>query len=356
MNRFSKTLLMAAMMAAGVASAAVPTPVPPVNSTTDNFTMLDGGGGMVGSNSVGFTWDGTTLTPGNFIASASNAGISNAFQFFGYVWTAHDVKVLGAGSYTTPEGYAFTVAAGQLGMYMLFDWGITADIGVVEICEQGTFTTTGAAVWDCASTDGDGDGIRGIAMNNGPFVGFNANFNLNFAPYYGSVSVPVAYQIQNQAEVLEAGLPSVVNKPATTVLTFDRNYATFEISYADGVTTFNPGDVVTVTIPLTNVPNGATLYLVDGNGFHLTTATFDANAKTVTYDITKGGNGDTCPADMTKICDPVGVGVPPVAAAVLGNAGSAGGGCVTDPAGRDVGLLVTLLAGLGYTGWRRRRS
>ena len=42
-------------------------------------------------------------------------------------------------------------------------------------------------VWDLMSKDVDGDGVNGLGMIDGPFGGFNANFNLRVVPVPAAV-------------------------------------------------------------------------------------------------------------------------------------------------------------------------
>jgi hypothetical protein len=88
------------------------------------------------------------------------------------------------------QNYTFTVAAGQIGGHMLFDWNTTANIDVVEVWNTNEVfgpskLYTGAAtcnnpltVWNLMSSDWDGDGKNGGAMIDGPFTQFSANFNI----------------------------------------------------------------------------------------------------------------------------------------------------------------------------------
>ena len=175
-------------------------------STGNNFTMLDGTGSNVGgTNDVVFTWDGTFNT--SVATAVENATLSSQTPFFGNNWTAHDVMIYGPGSYTIftdcPAGepdcgtgvpYNVTVPPGQVMAHMLFDWGPSTNIDVIEVWDADTFgpssidvgggSTTDPwsaepnTVWTFMSTDWDGDGINGASMVDGPFVGFNANFNL----------------------------------------------------------------------------------------------------------------------------------------------------------------------------------
>ena len=145
-----KTLLAAALIVAtGSASAA-------------NFTMLDGGGGTVGV-------DNTTTDIRDF--GTGTWTLSSATPFFGVNWVAHSGTVYDtAGNYTfdTVQGgtYSVDLAAGYTLGHILFNWGATADIDVVNI-------------WDAAgnSIDVDGDGVSGLGMIDGAFIGFNANFS-----------------------------------------------------------------------------------------------------------------------------------------------------------------------------------
>ncbi len=112
-----------------------------------NFTLTDPLGDILtgGANDVIAHWDGslnTTATGDNFnmlMKSESDA------PFFGFPWTAHDIRVFGPGSYSlntscsaaelqistdpascagVPGGVPFTltVGPGQVGAHMLIDW------------------------------------------------------------------------------------------------------------------------------------------------------------------------------------------------------------------------------------------
>ena len=109
-----------------------------VTFSNSNFTMIDPGGSTFGgTNDIVAGWDGTVntnVTSTNFnmtLGSASN------YPFFGFPWSAHDISVLGPGSYSfdttcsagqvqsgmancggTPDQYLnLTVGAGQLGAH-----------------------------------------------------------------------------------------------------------------------------------------------------------------------------------------------------------------------------------------------
>lgn len=77
-----------------------------------------------------------------------------------------------------------------MGAHMLFNWGASANIDVVNIwtpsevfgpsslwtgtCGSNSATTA----WNWMSKDWNGDGFNGAGMTDGPFMGVNANFNV----------------------------------------------------------------------------------------------------------------------------------------------------------------------------------
>jgi len=215
-----------------------------------NFTMLSGGGGVVGgANDVDMTWDGNGYTASSdYVGPGMQASNVTAFQasttgFFGHTWTAHDIQVFTPGTYSfdtaigggNPEAgiTTATVGAGQLGMHMLFDWNGNLNIDVFVVASPssmfgaglllstvkntkgelkcsssftGTITKnclydganygstppTKSQVWMMASTDPDGDGVNGVPMaTGGPFAGFNANFNATMAGTPDPTVIPV---------------------------------------------------------------------------------------------------------------------------------------------------------------------
>ena len=188
---------------------------------SSNFTMLDGTGTTFGgTNDVTANWDGTlntAVTDTNF-----NMELGSSFNFFGFPWSAHHIRVFGSGSYRFDSscGVAqieagtavcgggpmldLSVGSGQVGAHMLFDWNINQNMDIVLLWDMdGVFTDTlpgelylGPAgpvpaadtIYDLVSRDVDGDGIAGASMVDGAFQGFSANFNLRAAP----VPVPAA--------------------------------------------------------------------------------------------------------------------------------------------------------------------
>lgn len=188
----------------------------------DNFTMLSGPDAITGgSTDVSGTLDTSKICT---TTACTDFGLtlSSAQQFFGHTWTAHDIRVFAPGDYTFDStcstaqirgGTAncgggpadmlhMSVGPGQLGAHMLFDWnvqpsGANANIDVAIVWDiNGAFTGNplytasgaapwdGSTIWNLVSTDDDGDGVRGIPMVDGAFVGSSANFNLNPSPTF----------------------------------------------------------------------------------------------------------------------------------------------------------------------------
>jgi hypothetical protein len=146
--------------------------------TTDGFVMMTSYGKQ--ANPSGNDTDITGSIGGGTWSVASTK------PFFKKIWTAHGGTTFGPGTYTidTVEGpvVTFTVGAGQVGGHILFDWDTTTNIDVVNVWDVSGNTYT--------SRDWDMDGkntyypvypgepnVRGGEMVDGPFGGFNANFN-----------------------------------------------------------------------------------------------------------------------------------------------------------------------------------
>ena len=241
MSMKKSVLATAILMALG--SGAASAAFTEVVTTGNNFTMVALTGGLQGgTNDVTFTWDGTLNTS---VAGAHvNATFESPTPFFGNTWTAHDVKLFGAGTYTfdtttptNPSGqqgggtYTLVVPTGYVGGHMLFDWSTTQNIDVIELWKMndswfnnmGTYganlktpfcnglpgsggCSTGApaagsntrtTVWGGVSidTDQDADNWNGTKMIDGAFVGSSANFNMNgiqATPLVAAVPVPAA--------------------------------------------------------------------------------------------------------------------------------------------------------------------
>ena len=240
---YSRTKLAAAIVLA-LSSATASAEMFELGGGANNFTMLTPAGGRVGgTNDVTVMWDGTF---NDSVATAvTNMTISSPTEFFNALWSAHDVQVFGPGSYTfeaclddgskigtTPCGnpnydptdlstitnpLTMNVAEGQVGVHMLFDWNGSNNIDVVNVWDMnavwgygpndgsstsylegadlGCFpagkggdptspecTALFATEWLFASTDVNGNGVPGHGMVDGPFTGFNANFNVSAVP------------------------------------------------------------------------------------------------------------------------------------------------------------------------------
>jgi len=139
-------------------------------ASAGEFLMIDGAGGVVDSNDGGAGSVATTTDTRNF--GAGTWTLSSTDTFFGSNWTAHSGTVYNTpGIYKfdaieTNQAYVVDLQAGYTMGHILFNWGVTADIDVVNI-------------WDAAgdSIDSDGNALRGIGMVDGAFPGFSANFN-----------------------------------------------------------------------------------------------------------------------------------------------------------------------------------
>lgn len=158
----------------GLGSAAHAAPM-----TSATFTILDPTGAPVGVPDTGVTGS----------IGGGTWSVASTTLFFGAAWTAHSGTTFGPGTYTIPGvgGGTYTnivVGPGQVGGYILFDWASTINIDVVNVWDTGF---TGLCGQEYCSSDVDGDGIPGIGMINGPFPGFNANFDFTVVPVPAAV-------------------------------------------------------------------------------------------------------------------------------------------------------------------------
>lgn len=153
------------------------------HSATGDFVIIDSYGVPVGS------------PDDQVIASISYPGngstVSSPTPFLGTLWTAHNITTYQNGTYTvdTVEGgtYTFTVGVNQIGVHLLFNWGVNQNIDVINVWDV---TDDGFGILTYTSTDWDGDGIAGAPMIDGPFTGFSVNFNLNGSDLPPAVNVP----------------------------------------------------------------------------------------------------------------------------------------------------------------------
>ncbi len=211
----------------------------PFVPTGGNFTMIDPSGNItapgsqpvflleaqLATNDVLGTFDDSKIcTTSTCTDIAMQLATSTPTEFAGAVWQAIGIRVFAPGTYTVEAcpppvnpanniasdgstqcaaqasgntSITFTVASGQLGGHMLFDWNGNANIDVFLVWDiNGTFTRAGNTAFGIAentrtytlasqdvsfikgSTVVPADGFPGIGMVDGPFNGSRANFNL----------------------------------------------------------------------------------------------------------------------------------------------------------------------------------
>ncbi|MBI5461485.1 MAG: Ig-like domain-containing protein, partial [Gammaproteobacteria bacterium] len=252
-------------------------------------------------------WDGTRTrtgdrddaVTGNFDIIAGTASLTSTIQFFGLYWTAYNTTLYGPGTYTVstidapnsgPAGttavsgvapndtFTFTVPAGYVGAHMKFAWGSTSGIDVVniwdsagrsvnvlsglyEVCVERLPTNDAA----CSGiTDRTQNPAPGMAMVDGPFNGFYANFNINPSP--AANTAPAVSNI------------SLTTSPGTAV--------SWTPAFTDDADAIN--DTATATCSIASQPaGGVSVASVNAN---CNTASFDpeglADGSTVTFTYT----------------------------------------------------------------------
>jgi hypothetical protein len=180
-----KTILALAMVAAAGAANAAPV------SVTSVFNMYSQQGLDQAYNQVAAPVNVDATVTGFIDTAAGTWGVSSSTPFYGLNWTASSgALITTAGNYAldTTTGHVslaapditghndalihFSVGAGQVAGIIDFAWGTSSGIRVVDVWNVSGNTYTAVAA---------------PGMENGPFPGFNAAFNLQAVPVPAAV-------------------------------------------------------------------------------------------------------------------------------------------------------------------------
>ena len=165
-----------------------------------------------------------------------------------------------------------------------------------EFCDP---TQTGDRVWNLVSRDGNGDGTRGIPMVDGPFVGFNANFNLDMDPPFDPPLPPTAFDFSASTVV---DTPRVIDMTAHAIAPDGTINPTSVVIVpgagpTDGELLNNGDGTVTYTPNTGFLGSDSFQYTVDDN-FGTT-----SNVATVTITVTAAANTPPVANDATRNTD-----------------------------------------------------
>lgn len=158
-----------------------------------NFTMTVNGGLDQSYSAAAASGVGLDTALAGFVDKAAGTwGVSSTNTFFGGLWTASGGSLIttagnyalntatGAVALATPDLVGtsdglmrFTVGAGQAAGTINFAWGATSGIRVVDVWNV---TTDGSGNWTSLAT------AKVPGMENGPFLNYNAGFNMTLAP------------------------------------------------------------------------------------------------------------------------------------------------------------------------------
>lgn len=119
---------------------------------------------------------GSALT-GDYDSAAGTLSFDPVI-LFGLDMIARSVELLPVGTHTRSDGaggiLTASVAPGQVGAYVVLDWGFNVFSTFM------VWNVTGSAISQTFSpVDSDGDGVPGHALTSGPFIGFNGIYEFH---------------------------------------------------------------------------------------------------------------------------------------------------------------------------------
>ena len=131
--------------------------------------------------------DGSNDVTGYIDMAAGTWSVASTTPFMGIPWTASGGTLYGPGTHTVNvngDGFdarscdgnvTFTVGSGQVGGNIDVSWNANNGIDVFQVWDV---TTIPGVETRYTSVDADGDGLPGITLIDGPFVGLGVGFNM----------------------------------------------------------------------------------------------------------------------------------------------------------------------------------
>lgn len=133
------------------------------------------------------TIDGSNDVTGHIDMAAGTWSIASTTPFYGVLWAASGGTLYGPGTHTVSVNgdgldahsgdgnVTFTVGAGQLGGNIDVSWNLNNGIDVFQVWDV---TVIPGVETLYTSVDGDGNGLQGMKIIDGPFIGLDVGFNM----------------------------------------------------------------------------------------------------------------------------------------------------------------------------------
>jgi|GEM_PF-5396040 len=248
------------------------------------FPMYDPGNDVINTDTtVVGSIDLSAINSGMIVDGTTPWAVSSSQLFFGINWIAYNGVMYGPGTHslslvdsapcptgvytscaTSATAESITVGANQVAGHIKFAWGSTGGIDVVNLWNI-SYSRTGVATF--TNTDLDGDSAPGWGMQDGPFFGFEAVFNLTVEPGISGINITTS-QAGNDTSFLLDTANIVINSGHTGAANYEWNLNSDSAITSAATTALTGAGANTLTINPTGLsgPYTVSVNITDGGG------------------------------------------------------------------------------------------